>query len=58
MRLRLVHTLSLLFASMAVAAVLALGGWTALNLTVLPPVLIAMAVVAWHYVARRQMAVA
>ena len=39
-------------------AIEALWGWTALNLTVLPPVLIAMAVVAWHYQAKRQMAVA
>ena len=39
-------------------AIEAVWGWTALNLTVLPPVLIAMAVVGWHYVARRQVAVA
>ncbi len=30
------------------------AGWTTLNLVVVPPVVIAMAVVAWHYVARRQ----
>lgn len=35
-----------------------LAGWTALNLTVVPPVVIAMIVVAWHYVAKRQPAVA
>ncbi len=35
-------------------AIEAVAGWTALNLTVLPPVLIAMVVVAWHYVAKRQ----
>jgi MFS family permease len=39
-------------------AIEAVWGWTALNLTVLPPVLIAMAVVLWHYKAKRQMAVA
>jgi MFS family permease len=39
-------------------AIEAVWGWTALNLTVLPPVLIAMAVVAWHYLAKRQVAVA
>ena len=39
-------------------AIEAVWGWTALNITVLPPVLIAMAVVAWHYMAKRQMAVA
>ncbi len=39
-------------------AIEAVWGWTALNLTVLPPVLIAMAVVAWHYTAKRQVAVA
>ncbi len=39
-------------------AIEAVWGWTALNLTVLPPVLIAMAVVAWHYVAKRDVAVA
>jgi len=35
-----------------------LAGWTALNLTVVPPVAIAMGVVAWHYIAKRQVAVA
>ena len=39
-------------------AIEAVWGWTALNLTVLPPVLIAMTVVAWHYVAKRDVAVA
>ena len=39
-------------------AIEAVWGWGALNLTVLPPVLIAMTVVAWHYVAKRQVAVA
>ena len=39
-------------------AIEAVWGWAALNLTVLPPVLIAMAVVAWHYVAKRDVAVA
>ena len=39
-------------------AIEAVWGWAALNITVLPPVLIAMAVVAWHYVAKRQVAVA
>ena len=39
-------------------AIEAVAGWTALNLTVLPPVLIAMAVVGWHYVTKRQPAVA
>jgi MFS family permease len=38
-------------------AIEAVWGWGALNLTVLPPVLIAMAVVAWHYVAKRQVVV-
>ena len=35
-----------------------MAGWTALNLTVVPPVVIAMGVVAWHYVAKRRVAVA
>ena len=35
-----------------------MAGWSALNLTVVPPVIIAMIVVAWHYMARRQLAVA
>ena len=35
-----------------------MAGWTALNLTVVPPVVIAMAVVAWHYVAKRQVVAA
>jgi MFS family permease len=30
------------------------AGWTTLNLVVVPPVVIAMAVVGWHFVARRQ----
>jgi MFS family permease len=34
-------------------AIEAVWGWGALNVTVLPPVLVAMAVVAWHYVAKR-----
>lgn len=39
-------------------AIEAVWGWGALNLTVLPPVLIAMGVVAWHYVAKRQVVTA
>ncbi len=37
-------------------AIQALYGWEALNLTVLPPVLIAVAVVVWHWAARLRMA--
>ncbi len=33
-------------------------GWDALNLTVLPPVLLATAVVCWHWAARRRLAAA
>jgi MFS family permease len=39
-------------------AVQATRGWDALNLTVVPPVLIALAVVGWHWVARSRVAVA
>ena len=39
-------------------AVQATQGWDVLNLTVVPPVLIAFAVVAWHWVARSRVAVA
>ena len=38
-------------------AVQATRGWEALNLTVVPPVLIAFAVVAWHWTVRSRMAV-
>lgn len=38
-------------------AVQALYGWDALNLTVVPPVLIAFGVVGWHWMARRPAAV-
>jgi MFS family permease len=53
----------IVFGSVAVTALTsgaieAVAGWTALNLTVVPPVLIAMAVVGWHYVAKRQPVVA
>ena len=39
-------------------AIEATAGWAALNLTVVPPVVIAMMVVGWHYLARRQVVVA
>jgi MFS family permease len=39
-------------------AVQATAGWEALNLTVVPPVLIAFAVVGWHWMARSREAVA
>jgi MFS family permease len=39
-------------------AVQATQGWDALNLTVVPPVLIAFLVVGWHWVARARVAVA
>jgi hypothetical protein len=38
-------------------AVQATRGWEALNLTVVPPVLIAFAVVGWHWTVRSRMAV-
>jgi MFS family permease len=39
-------------------AVQATQGWDVLNLTVVPPVLIAVAVVGWHWIARARVAVA
>lgn len=39
-------------------AVEAMAGWDALNLTVVPPVMIAFAVVGWHWLARSRMVVA
>jgi MFS family permease len=42
----------------ASGAVHTLYGWEALNLTVLPPVLLAVAVVSWHWMARRRLAAA
>ncbi len=39
-------------------AIQATNGWAALNLTVIPPILIAVAVVTWHWVARSRLAVA
>ena len=47
----------IVFGSVAVTAltsgaVQATEGWEALNLTVVPPVLIAFAVVGWHWVVR------
>jgi MFS family permease len=36
----------------------ALAGWDALNLTVIPPVAIALAVIGWHWTARTRLAVA
>jgi hypothetical protein len=38
-------------------AVQATQGWDVLNLTVVPPVLIAFAVVGWHWMARSRVAV-
>jgi hypothetical protein len=35
-------------------AIHATFGWEALNLTVLPPVVIALALVTWHWVARER----
>ena len=40
----------------ASGAIEATGGWAALNLTVVPPVLIAVALVAWHWSARWRLA--
>jgi MFS family permease len=37
-------------------AVEAIGGWTALNLMVVPPTVIAAALVIWHWVARARLA--
>ncbi|WP_428484227.1 MFS transporter [Rhodopila sp.] len=53
----------IVFGSVAMTAVTsgaieATNGWAVLNLTVVPPVLIAFAVVGWHWVARSRMAVA
>jgi hypothetical protein len=39
-------------------AVQATQGWEVLNLTVVPPVLIAFVVVGWHWMARSRVAVA
>ncbi len=39
-------------------AIQATGGWSALNLTVVPPVLIAFAVVGWHWMAQPRAAMA
>jgi MFS family permease len=53
----------IVFGSVAITAltsgaVQATQGWQVLNLTVVPPVLIAFAVVGWHWVARSRMAIA
>jgi MFS family permease len=53
----------IVFGSVAMTAVTsgaieATNGWDALNLTVVPPVLVALAVVGWHWVARSRVAVA
>lgn len=53
----------IVFGSVAITAltsgaVEAMGGWAALNLTVIPPVVIAFAVVGWHWLARPRLAVA
>lgn len=54
----------IVFANVAMTALTsgvieAVWGWTALNLTVLPPVIIATAVVTWHWIAKgRQIATA
>jgi len=53
----------IVFGSVAVTAVTsgaieALAGWEALNLTVVPPVLIAFLVVGWHWIARSRASVA
>jgi MFS family permease len=52
----------IVFASVACTAVSSgavhmKAGWETLNLTLVPPVLIALAVVAWHWSARRRLAV-
>jgi MFS family permease len=39
-------------------AIQATNGWAVLNLTVVPPVLIAITVVTWHWIARSRLAVA
>ena len=49
----------IVFASVACTAVSSgaihmKAGWEVLNLTLVPPVLIAMAIVAWHFVAQRR----
>jgi hypothetical protein len=53
----------IVFGSVAVTAVTsgavqAMAGWKALNLTVVPPILIAFVVVTWHWLARPRAAVA
>jgi MFS family permease len=53
----------IVFGSVAVTAVTsgaiqATDGWSALNLTVVPPVLIAFVVVGWHWMARTRAVVA
>jgi MFS family permease len=53
----------IVFGSVALTAVTsgaieALAGWEALNLTVVPPVLIAFLVVGWHWIARSRASVA
>jgi MFS family permease len=53
----------IVFGSVAITAVTsgavqAMAGWEALNLTVIPPILIAFVVVTWHWLARPRAAVA
>jgi MFS family permease len=42
--------------ALASGAIEAGAGWTVLNLTVVPPVLIAVALVFWHWTARQRLA--
>ena len=37
-------------------AVQATAGWAALNLTVVPPVIVAVSLIAWHWTARARLA--